>query len=109
LQALHWFENRKARFRTVISAIINGEEKLFSGTCEGHIGFEPKGLKGFGYDSIFIPVGDTRTFAEMSLEGKNRFSHRKKALAQLLQFLSKDEQNLAKKANNLDITSLGMS
>ena len=90
LQALHGFENRKARFRTVISAIINGEERLFSGTCEGYIGFEPKGLKGFGYDSIFIPVGDTRTFAEMSLEEKNRFSHRKKALAQFLEFLSQD-------------------
>ena len=90
LQALHGFENRKARFRTVISAIINGEEKLFSGTCEGYIGSEPKGVKGFGYDSIFIPVGDTRTFAEMSLEDKNRFSHRKKALVRFLEFLSQD-------------------
>ncbi len=88
LQALHGVENRKARFRTVISAIINGEEQLFSGTCEGDISFEPKGEMGFGYDSIFIPKGDTRTFAEMSLEDKNHFSHRKKAVAQLLVFLS---------------------
>ncbi len=94
LQALHGVENRKARFRTVISAIINGEEQLFSGTCEGYIGLEPKGEKGFGYDSIFIPAGDTRTFAEMSLADKNRFSHRKKALARLLAFLSKEENKI---------------
>ncbi len=88
LEALNGVNNRKARFRTVISAIINGQEQLFSGTCEGDISFEPKGEMGFGYDSIFIPKGDTRTFAEMSLEDKNHFSHRKKAVAQLLVFLS---------------------
>lgn len=88
LEALNGIKNRKAHFRTVISAIINGEEQLFSGTCEGDIAFEPKGKTGFGYDSIFIPKGDTRTFAEMSLEEKNIFSHRKKAVAQLLVFLS---------------------
>ncbi len=66
-------ENRKARFRTVISLIIGGNEHLFSGVCDGYISHEPKGEKGFGYDSVFIPVGDTRTFAEMSLEDKKCF------------------------------------
>ncbi|WP_033410887.1 RdgB/HAM1 family non-canonical purine NTP pyrophosphatase [Segetibacter koreensis] len=88
LTLLNGVENRKARFRTVISLIIDGQEHLFSGSCEGHIGLEPKGEKGFGYDPVFIPVGDTRTFAEMSLEDKNIYSHRKKATAQLLSFLS---------------------
>lgn len=90
LEALNGIKNRKAHFRTVISAIINGEEQLFSGTCEGNISFEPKGEMGFGYDSIFIPAGDDRTFAEMSLENKNHFSHRKKAVAKLLVFLSQE-------------------
>jgi len=88
LTLLNGAENRKARFRTVISLIIDGQEHLFSGICEGTIGLAPKGEKGFGYDSVFIPLGDTRTFAEMSLEDKNIYSHRKKATAQLLSFLS---------------------
>ncbi len=91
---LDGIENRKARFRTVISLIINGKEHLFSGICDGHITQEPKGEKGFGYDSIFIPVGDTRTFAEMSVEDKNGFSHRKKAMDQLLAFLSQSGKKL---------------
>lgn len=88
LLALEGVENRKARFRTVISLIINGNEHLFSGVCEGSINHEPKGEKGFGYDPVFIPKGDTRTFGQMSLEDKNHFSQRKKATEQLLAFLS---------------------
>lgn len=88
LLALKGIENRKARFRTVISLIIDGNEQLFSGVCEGRICHEPKGKKGFGYDSIFIPDGDTRTFGEMGLEDKNKFSHRKKATNKLITFLS---------------------
>lgn len=90
LLALNGVKNRKARFRTVISLIVDGKELLFSGSCEGEISGEPKGKKGFGYDSVFIPAGDTRTFGEMSLEDKNRFSHRKKAFAQLLVFLAQN-------------------
>ena len=78
--------NRKARFRTVISLISNGREHLFSGICEGHISYEPKGEKGFGYDAIFVPDGETRTFAEMSMEEKNVFSHRKKAIQEVVKF-----------------------
>ena len=87
LLALDGIENRKARFRTVISLVINGDAHLFSGVCEGHITTEPKGDKGFGYDSIFVPAGDTRTFGEMNLEDKNLYSHRRKATDQLLAFL----------------------
>lgn len=80
--------NRKARFRTVISLVMDGQEHQFEGTCEGTIIAEPRGQEGFGYDPVFIPDGSEKTFAEMSLEEKNSFSHRKKAVAQLLAFLS---------------------
>jgi XTP/dITP diphosphohydrolase len=88
LDEMAGIENRKARFRTVISLILNSIEHQFQGICEGSITTEPKGEKGFGYDPIFIPDGSDKTFAEMSLEEKNKFSHRKKATAQLLAFLS---------------------
>lgn len=94
LHLLNEAKNRKARFRTVMSLIINGKEHLFTGICDGDISYEPKGEKGFGYDSVFIPAGDTRTFAEMSLEDKNVFSHRKKAINKLLAFLSENGKKL---------------
>jgi XTP/dITP diphosphohydrolase len=94
LSALEKTQNRTARFRTVISLIIDGKEHFFSGVCKGHITYQPKGDKGFGYDSIFIPLGDTRTFAEMSLEEKNFFSHRKKATTGLLAFLSQNGKEM---------------
>ncbi len=79
--------NRNARFRTVISLILNGKEYLFDGICEGQIVEQQKGLKGFGYDPIFIPNGGDNTFAEMTIEEKNVFSHRKKATDKLIAFL----------------------
>jgi XTP/dITP diphosphohydrolase len=79
--------NRKARFRTVVSLIWEEKEYLFEGICEGQITEDQKGLQGFGYDPIFIPDGASTTFAEMSMEEKNKFSHRKKAIAQLVNFL----------------------
>lgn len=88
LQKLEGVTNRKARFRTVISLILNDREYLFEGTCNGIINYSPKGDGGFGYDSVFIPDGDERTFAEMTMAEKNQFSHRKKATAQLVTFLS---------------------
>lgn len=94
LRLLDGITNRRAHFRTVISLIINGEEHLFDGVCEGYITTHPKGEMGFGYDSVFIPAGDTRTFAEMSLEDKNVYSHRKKALHQLIGFLSQKGKKL---------------
>jgi XTP/dITP diphosphohydrolase len=88
LAEMQGIENRKARFRTVISLILNNKEYQFEGICEGTITPEPRGTQGFGYDPVFIPNGATETFAEMTLQEKNRFSHRKKATAQLLAFLS---------------------
>lgn len=88
LRLLNGASNRKARFRTVISLILDEKEHQFEGICEGHISPEPKGSAGFGYDPIFIPDGSDKTFAEMSMEEKSAFSHRKKAVAQLLAFLS---------------------
>lgn len=87
LSKLKRVENRKARFRTVISLIYEGRGYLFEGVCEGRIGEFEKGAKGFGYDPIFLPSGSNRTFAEMALSEKNRYSHRKKAADRLVLFL----------------------
>lgn len=84
-------ENRRAQFRTVICLITNGKEKLFEGVCKGTIIAERKGTSGFGYDAVFIPEGADRTFAEMSLNDKNKFSHRKKAVEKLTTFLISKE------------------
>jgi XTP/dITP diphosphohydrolase len=79
--------NRKARFRTVISLILKGEEYQFEGCCTGEIAHEPAGTEGFGYDPLFIPDGATSTFAEMSMAAKSAMSHRKKAVAKMTDFL----------------------
>jgi XTP/dITP diphosphohydrolase len=79
--------DRKARFRTVISLIWEEKEYLFEGICEGHIAKHLTGDDGFGYDPIFIPEGDTRSFAQMSPQEKNHYSHRRKAADQLVAFL----------------------
>lgn len=89
LKNLEGKADRSARFRTVISLIIDGKETLFEGICEGKITQENKGTKGFGYDPVFIPDGSDKTFAEMDLEEKNLFSHRKKATEKLVVFLNK--------------------
>ena len=85
--------DREARFRAVISLILEGKEFLFEGISEGKIIFSPKGQRGFGYDPLFVPDGENRTFAEISLEEKNRHSHRRKALVKLVAFLQKWKQN----------------
>jgi XTP/dITP diphosphohydrolase len=80
--------DRTARFRTFICLIMNGEEHLFEGRCEGRISEEKRGTEGFGYDPIFIPAeGDGRTFAEMNGAEKRQFSHRARAMAKLSDFL----------------------
>ncbi|HXS56862.1 MAG TPA: RdgB/HAM1 family non-canonical purine NTP pyrophosphatase [Hanamia sp.] len=84
-------ENRKACFRTVICLLLNGKENFFEGICKGTIIAERRGVSGFGYDPVFIPDGSDKTFAEMSLEEKNVFSHRKKAMEKLISFLMKPE------------------
>ena len=85
--------NRNARFRAVISLIVGGNETQFEGICNGKIIDTPQGREGFGYDPIFIPDGSNRSFAEMSIEEKNRFNHRTKAAAKLVAFLQNMKTN----------------
>ena len=80
--------NRKAQFRTVITLILNDKTHIFEGVINGTISAEKKGIDGFGYDPIFIPEGETRTFAEMTLEEKNQQSHRARAFEKMVSFLN---------------------
>lgn len=93
LQKLGTHENRRAKFRTVISLIIDGKENLFEGICEGAIISNKRGERGFGYDPVFVPEGSVHTFAEMNMEEKNSFSHRRKATDQLIAYLEQLEKN----------------
>ncbi|RZS95591.1 non-canonical purine NTP diphosphatase [Cecembia calidifontis] len=87
LKAMEGKTNRKARFRTVIALIQGGKEYAFEGIAEGEIIQEKTGTGGFGYDPVFRPLGFDRTFAELSMEEKNRISHRGKAVQALVKFL----------------------
>jgi len=82
-------ENRKARFRTVISLIIEGREMQFEGIVNGTILSEKHGSSGFGYDPVFLPEGYDLSFAEMNLSEKNEISHRARAFNKLVDFLKK--------------------
>ncbi|MEJ2595226.1 MAG: non-canonical purine NTP diphosphatase [bacterium] len=84
-------QNRKARFRTVISLILEGNEYTFEGIVNGRIILEPRGSEGFGYDPVFVPEGYTQTFAELSAEEKNNISHRSRAVQKLANYLRKRE------------------
>lgn len=86
-------ENREAQFRTVICLIVEGNIDFFEGICKGRIIAEQRGNGGFGYDPIFVPDGAEKTFAEMSMEEKARFSHRRKAVDKLVSYLNKSGQN----------------
>jgi XTP/dITP diphosphohydrolase len=88
LDKLKGSPNRKARFRTVISLIWDGEEHFFEGTVDGTIRNELSGSDGFGYDPIFEPDGYDITFAQMSMDEKNSISHRGRAMDQLITFLN---------------------
>ena len=81
-------QDRSARFRAVISLLIEGSETLFEGICEGRIIEEKRGEQGFGYDPVFIPAGSAKTFGEMSMEEKTRYSHRARATEKLVAFLT---------------------
>jgi XTP/dITP diphosphohydrolase len=88
LSLLRGKDSRKARFRTVISLVLKGKEFFFEGKAEGYIAEERRGEGGFGYDPVFIPAGSDLTFAEMSLQEKNRISHRAIAFNKLVEFLN---------------------
>ena len=88
LKNLEGKEDRSARFVCVIAIAYNGEViETFEGEIRGTIGFEPKGENGFGYDPIFIPEGESRTFAELSSEEKNSISHRANAFRKAAEFV----------------------
>lgn len=79
--------NRNARFRTVISLILDGKEYQFEGVSQGTILDHTSGTQGFGYDPIFVPEGADRSFAEMELTEKNKYSHRSRAFDKFVAFL----------------------
>lgn len=87
LHEMKGVENRHANFRTVICLYLNGDVHFFEGAVNGKLLMERSGEGGFGYDPIFVPEGDSRTFSEMSEEEKNSISHRRKAVDELVQFL----------------------
>ncbi len=81
--------NRKARFVTVFTLVLQGVEHQFAGIIDGQITTEPRGTGGFGYDPVFQPDGYNRTFAEMSMDEKGRISHRAQALSKMVAYLEK--------------------
>jgi XTP/dITP diphosphohydrolase len=90
LHKLEGSSDRKAKFRAVISLIIDDKERLFEGVCPGTILDQRRGGGGFGYDPVFVPDGANHTFAEMDMDEKNKFSHRKKAIDKLVAYLSEE-------------------
>lgn len=82
--------NRNAQFRAVITLLSKQGQEQFEGTLKGTIQLTRKGSGGFGYDPIFIPVGFSKTLAEMSMEEKNKISHRAIAVQKLVEFLGKE-------------------
>ncbi len=89
LKNLEGETNRDAQFTTIIAVILDGETFFFDGTIRGKIIETQKGNGGFGYDSIFIPDGYDKTFAELPAEIKNSISHRAIAMQKLKEFLTK--------------------
>lgn len=90
LQELQGEDNRHACFRCVISLVWKGEEHLFEGRVDGVITSERHGRDGFGYDPVFLPDGQGRTFAEMPAYLKNGISHRGRAIAKMMKWLKSE-------------------
>jgi XTP/dITP diphosphohydrolase len=88
LKLLAGARTRGAAFETVLLLRRKGEHHTFRGECRGTIAESERGKSGFGFDPIFIPEGEARTFAEMDVKEKNRFSHRARAVDALLEFLA---------------------
>lgn len=91
LENLKNASNRQARFRTVISLYWNGKFHQFEGIVEGEILTKRTGEQGFGYDPIFQPKEADCSFAQMTLDQKNKISHRGRAIQKMLDFLSQNE------------------
>ena len=87
LESLSDKSNRKAQFKTVIALNLNEKQHLFTGIARGEITLEKFGNQGFGYDPVFKPEEYQETFAQLSLDIKNKISHRGKATQLLIDFL----------------------
>lgn len=88
MKNLEGVADRSAQFRTMVCLLLDGAEHDFEGICRGRITELRSGNQGFGYDPVFCPEGHTVTFADMPMDFKNSMSHRSKAVAQLIDFLS---------------------
>jgi XTP/dITP diphosphohydrolase len=100
LDEMKGLTNRRARFKTVITYFCEGKSVQFTGLCNGTILSAPRGEEGFGYDPIFVPDGCNLSFAEMRLEIKNQYSHRKKAVEAFLGYLKNSAgQHITKPEN----------
>lgn len=89
LSEMEDIEQRKAQFRTVVAFVDADKQWIFEGVCRGHISRYRKGVKGFGYDPIFVPDGFEQSFAEMGSKQKNSISHRGLAMKEAVAFLQK--------------------
>ncbi len=93
LRLMEGVEDRRACFKSVIALVAPGLERVFEGVSCGLIAYKPSGGGGFGFDPIFVPEGGDKTFAEMSLEEKNSYSHRGRALRKLADFILSEASN----------------
>ena len=89
LKELKNIKNRKARFKTIIALVLNKKSYQFEGIINGEILLSKKGKNGFGYDPIFKPDGYQKSFAELSIDVKNKISHRALAINKLIDFIKK--------------------
>lgn len=89
MKELEGVTDRSARFRTVITLILNGETHTFDGEVTGKIKETFNGEEGFGYNPVFIPDGFEATFHEMTFEQRSRLNHRGRAMEKVLEFLAK--------------------
>ena len=90
LEKMNNIENRNARFKTVIALYFEGHVHLFEGVVNGLIRKTKSGIDGFGYDPIFEPIGFGKTFAEMTIDEKNKISHRGRAFEKMVEFLKNE-------------------
>jgi XTP/dITP diphosphohydrolase len=91
LKLMEGVEDRRARFAAVVAFHDGRRVHAFAGRCDGRLATAPRSTgHGFGFDPLFMPEGETRTFAELPAEAKNRLSHRGRALAGLVQHLGKE-------------------
>lgn len=90
LRELMGKEDRNARFRTVVSLIVQGKTQQVEGVVNGRIALQEEGNGGFGYDPVFVPEGYEKTFASLPTEVKNAISHRGRAMEKLCEILKKE-------------------